>query len=641
MKKFPQNNQILPSKLKFPLFGFLLLLFFTFYSITNAQSKSFVWDQYDVVITLLPNGDLLVEETQTLNFEGEPFTFGFATIPISSAGNNDGIRDLTVREGDFLYTEDHSNAPGTYSVSTGNDEVRIDWYFEPALGKRTYTFSYVVDGGVIVGTAEQGDGDQIFWKAIPADHPAYVLGSTVTIILPEGVAPQQYTGTTDYLVAGYVDGDDSTVATQVSENGRIITYQLTRPLPTDVPFEVRVQFPNGLLDIPIPEWQSNLQIQDTLSLAGYAVSLLCLIFGPLLVLLIWFSFGRDPQLGIVVPEYITQPPSNLRPAVVGTLTDERADMRDIVSIIVDLAQRGYLTITEASKKDHTFHLTDKDQSDLRPYESQLIRALFGSEKSKKLKDLTYVFRRNLPKLRTLLYRELVQEKLVHGSPDGVRGSYKAVSISLFIVAGMGIVFGGMILDDAIYGPLAFFPSLAIGVTSVAFYISSRHMPRKTDKGTEATMKWLAFKTYLQNIDQYQDLSQASDIFEKYLPYATAFGLDRSWIYKFAQQPNTSIPPWYIPRPPRTRRKRGGVTQVAPTGGSRGNAPSLDTLSDSMTGSLESMSANLTRMLNSTASTLSSAPPSSSSSSGSSGGFSSGFSGGSSFSSSGGGSRGFG
>ncbi len=635
MAKLQKQSTSCTRHLKIVFIGLLLLaLFITLSQTTLAQAKSFVWDRYDVVITLQPNGDLHVEETQTLNFVGEPFTFGYATIPTGSAGNNDRIRDLTIREGDLLYTQEYGGRPGTYTVTNTNDEVRIDWYFEPALGRRTYTFSYVVEGGVIVGTSEQGDGDQIFWKAIPADHPAYVNSSTVTIILPAGVAPQQYTDATDYLAAGYAAGVDSIVATKVSADGRTITYQLTQPLAPDDMFEVRVQFPHGQLDIPVPEWQSTMQRNDTFSLLGYAISALCLIAGPLLVVAVWYGRGRDPETGMVAPQYITHPPSNLSPAVVGTLVDEKADMRDIISIIVDLAQHGYLTIAEAKKNDHKFTLTNKDRSHLRPFESQLIKDIFGSKDSKSLKSLTNKFYTKVPTIRKQLYEALVEDGLVDTSPDRVRTSYTAVAVLLSIVAGLVFFCGGIFTTPELYGAFAFCPAIALVVTAVALFIAARHMPRKTAKGSEEAIKWLAFKTYLQNIERYEDLAIAGNIFEKYLPYATAFGLDRSWISKFARQPNTPIPTWYRPiHPTSSRRARRGSTS--------GSAlPSLDTMADGMAGGLESMSSGLTRMLNSTARTLNS-KPASSSSSGSSGSFSSGFSGGSSFSSSGGGSRGFG
>ncbi|MCP4418588.1 MAG: DUF2207 domain-containing protein, partial [Chloroflexi bacterium] len=193
-------------------------------------------------------------------------------------------------------------------------------------------------------------------------------------------------------------------------------------------------------------------------------------------------------------------------------------------------------------------------------------------------------------------------------------------------------------EDAAY--VAFCGSMALGITAVFLGVIGRHMPTKTAKGAEEKAKWDAFRKYLKNIEEQQDLAQAGELFEKYLPYATAFGLDRSWIRKFSSVQSTPMPRWYYPHGHRRTTHQSGNGRPQPSGGGAApQLPSLDSAAKGMAGGLESMSTGLTRMLNSTASTLRSTRPSSSSgSSRSSGSFSSGFSGGSS---GGGGSRGFG
>ena len=63
----------------------------------------------------------------------------------------------------------------------------------------------------------------------------------------------------------------------------------------------------------------------------------------------WFYRGRDlPGRGAIVVNY--EPPDGLSPAEVGTLIDERVDLRDISAVIIDLAARGYLTIKEIAAK---------------------------------------------------------------------------------------------------------------------------------------------------------------------------------------------------------------------------------------------------------------------------------------------------
>src|SRR5262249_31439582 len=59
----------------------------------------------------------------------------------------------------------------------------------------------------------------------------------------------------------------------------------------------------------------------------------------------WFYRGRDiPGQGTIVVNY--EPPDGMTPAEVGTLIDERVDLRDISAMIIDLAVRGYLKIAE-------------------------------------------------------------------------------------------------------------------------------------------------------------------------------------------------------------------------------------------------------------------------------------------------------
>ncbi len=601
----------------------------------SAQLKSFYWKQFDVDITLLENGDMRFMETQTIVFSGDPFTFGFATIPTGGNGNNDAISNIAVSENGIPFTESNSAQPGTFKLTPSSDEIRIDWYFEPALGEHTYVFTYVVQGGIIVGTSEEGDGDQIFWKAIPPDIPGAVHSSQVTIHLPEGIRPQQYTGTTDYLAEGTLNGRSEDVITQVSADARTITFDLQEWMTTGDLFEVRLQFPNGILDIPVPDWQKQQQNEDVNNLIAIVIALLFLLVGPLGVLMLWYTKGRDPQLTFVVPEYITEPPSSLSPAIAGTLIDEKADMRDIISTIIDLAARGYLTITE-EKKNHIFTNTGKDSGGLRPFEKQFLKDIFRGKQDRSLTDLRYKFANKLPRLRTMLYQELVDNEFVSQSPETVRNRYTA--LGWVVIVGSGVLF---FILPAI-APSAVCISVALGISGVGLLISARAMPAKTAKGAEEAAKWEAFKNYLQRIEEYDDLEQAGDIFETYLGYATAFGLERSWIRKFSHISSTPPPPWYYPQPYAMGRGRpyGGTigrgSSSIPTG--TGEMPTLEGMSGGLTGGLENMSKGLTRMLTSSNTIMKSVKPSSNTSSGN---FSGGFSGGGGFSSGGGGSRGFG
>lgn len=628
-------NMALVRPTKALLFLLLLSLFWLLPApAAQAQIKTFYWERFDVEMTLLENGDMRIIENQVLHFSGAPFTAGFGTIYTGRYGNNDGITDVSVREGDIEYRQSSSEQPHTFTLSRESGQVVVEWFFPPATGRHHYTFTYTVRGPVRVDQ----QGDQIFWKAIPADHAGAIHSSTVIVNLPAGVKPQTDTRTGEPLIAAYVDGQEGrNVTGRVSEDGRRITFQTTAPLNRNEMLEVRVQFPHGALDISTPNWQQLEQAADVANLIVLALSVLLIIGGPLLVLLLWYLFGRDPAVGPVA-DYLTEPPSNLPPAVAGTLVDERADMHDIISTLVDLARRGYLTMTEEAR-DHLFTRTGKGEQGLRAYEKLFLKGIFGKKESRRLSSLRYNFADKLPGIRQGLYRELEQEKLVPTSPETVRNRYQGGAIFLFIVAGLTFCGLTAISDGLIsYG---FCLTIAIAVTGLAMLITGRHMPRKTQKGAEEAAQWLAFKRYLQSVEKYTKLEEATSIFDRYLAYAIAFGMERSWLQKFARVADAPAPPWYVPLPRTAGGKRpvlGGPLVAGPAAGGAPGAgtPGLEGMSRGLTGGLESMSTGLTRMLTSGTNILQSTRPSSS---GSSSG-SRGFSGGGSFSSGGGGSRGF-
>lgn len=604
----------------------------------GAQSKQFFWERFDVDVEVLENGDLIVTENQTINFSGAPFTFGYRAVPVDRNGNNDGIDSVEVIEGDLVYQQNSSERPGTFTVRDSGGETEISWYFEPALGSRRYTIRYRVRGGV----RTEPSGDQLFWNAMPSGLGSTIAAGRVNITLPEGITAESTTA----LIGGQ---PSPYVTTTTSADGRRVTFELTQGRPAGQDFEVGVRFPTGQIAVETPSWQRAEQIADVIGLIALIGGLILAIGGPLVVLLIWYLRGRDPDPG-VVPEYLAEPPADTPPAVVGTLIDETAHIHDIMSTLIDLARRGYLVMeqTGTGGDDYTFRRTDKDADGLRKYERTMLDGLFKGKQERSLDNLRYKFAENLPKIRQQLYDEVVREGFTKASPEGVRQRYGCLAAVVGVVAVAGIFFLPGLVGGI--GTLAC-PGIGLVLTAAALLVVSRYMPAKSEKGSIAATQWLAFKRYLQDIEKYTDLEAAKEIFERYLPYAIAFGLERSWIRKFSAVPGTPIPPWYVPFPGYGGYYGGPVMGTGRTGGiggpgggsSGGGLPSLEGMSGGLTGGLEAMSGGLTRMLNSTQAVLQSTPPSSSGSGSSfGGGFSGGgFSGGFSGGSSGGGSGGFG
>jgi hypothetical protein len=137
----------------------------------------------------------------------------------------------------------------------------------------------------------------------------------------------------------------------------------------------------------------------------------------------------------------------------------------------------------------------------------------------------------------------------------VRTTYAGLGVAALLLA---FVVGCLsMLFLAEWSAFALCLPVAFVAPAVGLIVLARHMPRKSPSGAEEAAKWLAFKRYMENIEQYSKVEEVQQIFDRFLPYAVAFGLERSWIAKFAQA-NTPPPPWYYPGSYMARGRAAGA-----------------------------------------------------------------------------------
>src|SRR5690606_25495709 len=128
-----------------------------------------------------------------------------------------------------------------------------------------------------------------------------------------------------------------------------------------------------------------------------------------------------------------------------------------------------------------------------------------------------------------------------------------------------VVFVAVQMADVTTGWVWF---VVVAAILVALYASrlARHMPVKARQGAEAAAKWNAVKRYLDDIDEREQREESKEIFERYLPYAVAFGLEQSFVRKFAAA-EVPMPGWFdggafgMPGDPHRPMRRGRRTVV--------------------------------------------------------------------------------
>jgi uncharacterized membrane protein YgcG len=597
-----------------------------------AQTQSLYWERFDVNIAVQTNGDLRVQETQVINFTSGVFHEGFAEI---STANTDGITDVTVSENGqaYRFVGSSSNlSKGEYSIEPilpdSSGIINVTWGIGATRNQtRTFVLAYTAHGVI----RRYAAGNEFQWNAIsPSKHDYEIRASTETIDLPAGATLSK----ADYLVPPGFSG----VPMEISQTADKLSasWVATRAIAPSEGVQIVVQFAANTVGGAAPTWQAAFDKQKAwddnvrpwLDLGLGTLGLLVLLGGPAVLYLLWYLRGRDPQID-AVPEYITAPPAGLLPGIAGTLVDEKADVQDIIATLMDLARRGYLVIEESSEtsafrlvsKEFTLRQTleSKRLEDLADFERQLYTAVFQNRPSVKMRDLNQRFYSNIPGLQQALYNSSVKMGYFSASPSSVRSQYGCLGGFLLVAAIVGGIALAIAFSD--FTSTLLCPFMAAAVVSIILMWLGQHMPVKSRQGAEAAALSKAFKNYLTNLEKYAKPEQVTEQFDKYLPFAIAFGLERTWINRFSRIPTTPMPGWYYPvgRPFIAGPMGMGMATTAaghgPLPTTSAGVPSLQGMSDGLSGGLQGMSDGLNTMLNSAARTLTSTPPASNTSSG--------------------------
>ncbi len=586
-----------------------------------AQGQSFHMDPYNAEITINRDGSVDVIETLTYVYDSGTFRRATRHIPL---GRVEGITGVAVAElvngqwvdyrqapYDYARTSAESTAqPGTFGTMTDGGELWVRWIYRPTYGGSTRTFAlrYHAAGAIRV----YPDHYELQWKAIPPDWDSPIYESEVQVHLPPGV-----------------DANSLQIASapqvEAVREGSTITWRATN---VDNGLEVGVKLPPGALQASQPSWQAGVDTQERMApvvnLALVILSLLIVAGGVLWGVRRWYLYGRDKPVKLLT-DYLTEPPSDLPPGLVGTLLDESADVRDVIATVVDQAARGNLLIEQTERgglfSSSDFQYTLLNNSVQYRFEDMVLAAIFKHGNPVKLSDLKNTFYMDLPPIYAEMYRTLVALKYFPENPQAVRNRNRGLGMAMAFLGGVVIFCSFTVFSD--FSPLLILPGIALVITGMIWVMIGGIMPRKTDFGAEQAEKWRAFGRYLEQIQRYTNVQAAADRFQKYLPYAVALGVERQLINQFNSVP-AAMPTWYRPYGwypyPYGQYPVGTAVGERTTGAGDGPAPAagipsfnpaeaMQSASESLAAGMQSMSDSFTAMVNSAASALTSQPSS--------------------------------
>ena len=597
-------------------------------------------DQIDMVIEMQPDGTLHVVETQQVSVQAGILYNGVRHFSLLFT---DGIQILGVREGDFPLTEMEpgSDCLDCYTVETKSPfswwasyspvrdevtideeaagEVRLNWFVPPLVAGESGQFAleYIVEGAVRPTETDQ----QLNWTAV-SNYGVPIENENVRVrwLLPGGLSVEdvQFSG------GDIARADDGTI---------LITN--AAPIAPNSPWQIELTLPPDATSAAVPAWQRKIEDemakgeiyrvrQARIDLAWLVGSLVLGIMAVLGGLTYWYLRGSR-RLREAMGNYRTEPPSDLPPGVVNYLVEGKMTGRGVLASVLHLADLGLVQL----QMGDPLLVTAKQQEPLAVNGqlitpagqtvviSRFLAGLFNGllpslppGTAVPLPSLLSTLPAQLPQLTKTMAEEMV------GHFYGRKRGWAKMSPRLFLPV-LFILFALVIANnlparwDLPVPVVLFFGMLAWFLLSIVF---STLNSSKGSPANKEVQQWQGFKAYLVAIQQHGDLAEAQEILDHYFAYAVALGVDDRLVAQI-QQMGGHIPGWLgdgsrqRPVPPmrRTwqdawrRRLRRGSWRPQPSGSARPAtttaAPTLETISDNLTGSLERASSSLTDLLN--------------------------------------------
>jgi uncharacterized membrane protein YgcG len=496
-----------------------------------AAQRTLVIERFDAAIEVNVDGTIEVDETIRPRFTGS-WNGIYRTIPIeyrTPQGLNYTLRLI------LDSVTDGAGAKLRYETSRERHYRKVKIWVPGAVdATRTVHLRYRVPDALRFFD----EHDELYWNVTGDEWDVPIESAAAVIHLPAGVSGVRATA--------FRGTFGSTDRAAVSIDGNVVTVEAAGGLGFHEGLTAVVGWNPGVVHRPTTAEKTARVVSSNLPLA----------IPPLVFVGMWSLWrrrGRDPKLGPVTTRY--EPPDAMTPAEVGTLVDGKPDMRDITATIVDLAIRGYLHITESesggvfgffSSKDYTFALKKprEEWSGLKTHERDLLDAMFGTGDEVRLADLKNKFYKHLPGLRDGLYSGLVSGGFYKARPDRVRLAYIAGGIAAGVAIGL--------VSASIMGALGMQPGAGIiaGVLSAAVIIGfGIFMPARTIRGTRGLESILGFQEFLSRVeaDRLQRMVKTPEMFEKFLPFAMALGVEDNWARAFEgiyREP----PQWYTGPP---------------------------------------------------------------------------------------------
>jgi uncharacterized membrane protein YgcG len=375
------------------------------------------------------------------------------------------------------------------------------------------------------------DRDELYWNVTGVGWSFPIDQASATVTLPR-VVPATTMAMEGYTGMFRARGQDYLVS--ISDGAGMI--RTTQPLEPNEGLTLVLSWPKGVVPEPTRiERTQNVLENNT----GVLLALLSLLGTFFYLAAAWSKVGRDPELGVIFPHY--EPPAGIAPATARYVSRMGYDSKLMTVAIVDLAVHGYLNI---SQEGSSYRL--QRQASAKPLsddERRLLDLLFAGDSEVELHHCNHA----------LINRARAgHSEVLRGISDGVHFLNNSRYL-LPSILGSAVVFAIIIALDA-FVPLVMVAFIVIVLLHAVF---GWLLKAPTAGGRLLMDKLEGFKLYLdvaekEEMNLRNPPALTAELFEQYLPFAMALGVEQHWGERFERavaasqlEPRTAYHPlWY-------------------------------------------------------------------------------------------------
>lgn len=456
-------------------------------------------------------------------------------------------------------------------VKIGDKDVML------APGVYEYRIEYVTNRQLIF----HKDKDELYWNVNGNGWVFTADTVSCTVHFPEGA------NITEYACYTGPQGSTERKCKAKVEGGNTISFVNDERFNAYEGLTIAASIQKGILQPP-----SSFSNALAFLKANYIIPLLVFLFLFLsgYYFLVWYRKGRDPEKGIVYPQF--SPPAELTPADVGYIVEQEYGSHLFAAALVDCAVKKQLNI-EVSREGliiktnvYNFNrpegtLNNASTKNIYGFD---IETLYG-EKAQRGK-----YNPTLKSCYNSLHDALKDRFLI-------RNGKKNKWYGLFALNKGFITFGLIVLIASVFFSFQFLvthPTFKLLIICACFLLAmlivhiifAKIMSAYSKRGRDIADHLLGFKMYLEQAEQhvYNQLAppeKTLDLFEKYLPYAIALKVENDWAAKFDNIVQKAIEDGY--QPTYYSMRNGSFRTLSVTDMSRGISSGLsNTISSAST-----------------------------------------------------------